>query len=151
MAYGPDDTHTAFPSIAIEAMGWGASGPVQLLRVRLYFASYRSSVYLSNLPTNSRPIFPPSHMAHALPKQVSRWIRGPSVAPLCERVCRTNGTAFVMRPSARNGAKRRGSCLELGGSTASIRARFLGGGLGCVSLFAPMVAGISRPDSEGRA
>ena len=37
MTYGPDDTHTAFPSMAIEAMGWGASGPVQSLVMRQFF------------------------------------------------------------------------------------------------------------------
>lgn len=99
----------------------------------------RPSGVHSNSPTNRRPIFPPSHIAHALPRQVSRWIRGPSVAPLCERAWSTNGTLFVMSPSARNGAKRRGCCLELDGITASIRARFLGGGWGWVTLFAPMV------------
>ena len=29
MTYGPEEIHTAFPSIAIEAIGWGASGPIE--------------------------------------------------------------------------------------------------------------------------
>lgn len=61
------------------------------------------------LPTNRRVIFPPSHIAHDLPRQVKRCIRGPSVAPLCDRVCNTNGIWFVIRPRARNGKNSRGS------------------------------------------
>ena len=113
MRYGPEEIQTAFPSIAIEAIGMGASGP-----------------------TKRRPIFPPSHIAQAFPKQVTRCIRGPSVAPLCERVWRTKGTLFVINPRARKGAKRRGSCL-VWVSGASTLARFLGG-VPRVSMFAPI-------------
>nr|GAT60082.1 predicted protein [Mycena chlorophos] len=42
-------------------------------------------------------------------------IRGPSVAPLWDRVCSTNGTLSVMRPSARKGTNSRGSRFVLRG------------------------------------
>jgi len=55
------------------------------------------------------------------------WIRGPSDAPLNERVCRVNGTWFVMSPRARKGAKRRGSLDFVAGPCC--RALFRGGGV----------------------
>lgn len=79
------------------------------------------------LPTNSRVILPPSHIAHDLPKHVSRFILGPSVAPLNERVCNTNGTWFVTSPKARNGANNLGPVDFDCAVEVSTRVRFRGG------------------------
>lgn len=89
--------------------------------------SLQEVIKVAHAPTKSKPIFPPSHKAHALPRQVKICTLGPSVAPLCERVCRTRGIWFVTRPRALNGTKRRGSFLRLVGAV-SLRTRFRGGG-----------------------
>lgn len=105
----PALTHTASPSIAIQVITSGASGP-----------------------TNSSVIFPPSHNAQLLPRHVRMCILGPSVAPLNDRVCNTNGTWLVISPSALNGTNRRGSFLEVVlavEDSAACRRRFRGGGV----------------------
>ena len=88
MICGPAATHTESPSMARDDIGSGALGPAQpVLDVLLNDVKFDT-----HSPTKSKPIFPPSHKAHARPRQVRRCIRGPSVAPLCDRTCRTNGT-----------------------------------------------------------
>ena len=59
-------------------------------------------------PTNNSLIFPASHIAQLFPKLVTIVTFGPSNAPLACLTWSANGTWFVMKPSARKGAKSRG-------------------------------------------
>jgi hypothetical protein len=94
----------------------------------IHYICLRIHTRLTHSPTKSSPIFPPSHNAQDLPRHVSRCTRGPSVAPLWERVWRTSGTWFVMRPRARNGTNKRGGVKFFWvDALGSLRGRLRGG------------------------
>jgi hypothetical protein len=119
-----DAAQTASPSIAKLEIWSGASGPIQC-----QLLSERNRPKENCAPTNNKVIFPPSQSAHDFPKHVRICIRGPSAAPLKDLVCKTNGTWFVMRPRARNGANNRGSFFAADIDFESWRSLLRGGGV----------------------
>lgn len=113
--------------MANEAIGSDVSGPMQRLGISIQVNN--SAKRCTYVPTNSKPILPPSHNAQDRPRHVKMCTLGPSLAPLKDRVCRTNGTWFVTRPRARKGTNSRG-CGDGFGAEALTefgRARFRGG------------------------